>query len=160
MLTERKKLALSGSLALALGLIVGVAVDGSEDKPTRDARHEAIGSAIAAGSAVGSASSSSVDSKAYHEAVIDIRSDDPNAIDLLTGIVEPGAEVKTGVNIPEGRRVSPTVEYVGPHASSFSTVSITYRDDKDRPTWVELRARNNGATPARLSAFVYLEAAP
>lgn len=152
MLTERNKLALSGALALAMGLVIGVSLSGS-DKPTRDATHEAIGSALASGSATGSATDS-LNTGEYHRAIKEVRDADPTAIDILTPLVEPGATVTTGVNLrPRGSRTTATVEYLGPSASTWQTISVTHTD-RDDTTWVEVTARNTGAKAARLVALV------
>ncbi len=157
MLTERKKLALAGSLALALGLVVGgLAMD--SDPVAREVNHVAIGSALAAGSAVGSASDG-IDTKAYQEALGAERVADATAIDLLSAPVAPGAEVTTGVKVTLGKRVTGIVEYVGPSAASWETISVSHTDDKIG-TWVEVKARNRGTTTARLIALVRLEATP
>lgn len=152
MLTERKKLAISGALALAMGLVVGSVATG--DKPTRDATHEAIGSALAAGSAVGSAKA--VDPGAYHTAMRELRDEDPNAIDLLTAPVEPGATVTAHVTIEAGKHVASAVEFVGPDAASFESLGVAHTAT-DGGVRVEVMARNNGAAAARMIALVRLE---
>lgn len=153
MLTERKRLAMSGALALAMGLVVGVSIDGS-DKPSRDAMHEAIGSALAAGSATASPSDK-LDAKAYHQAMIEARAEDPTAIDLLTAPVEPGTEVTTAVTLSKGQRTTGVVEYIGPHAASFTTTSVTHIDG-ETSTRVEVKARNNGAEATRLVGLIHV----
>lgn len=153
-LTERNKLAVTGALAIALGLVVGVSLGGS-DKPTKTAAHEAIGDAIAKGSATEPAAPV-IDTAVYNEAIKEIRAEDPTAIDLLSPFVEPGAEVTTYVTIDLGRRTTGEVEYIGPDADVWETVSVEYIDATK--TSVEVRARNMGKTAARLIGIVHLEA--
>ncbi len=150
-LTERNKLAIAGALALAMGLVVGVNLDG-EDKPTRTATHEAIGNAISGGSAV-LPPTDQLNTDVYSVAIKEARDADSNAVDLLTALVAPGAEVTTGVNLPAGTRTTGVLEYLGPTAGDWETISVTHTDS-GKWTWVEVKARNAGSVAARLIGLI------
>jgi hypothetical protein len=81
--------------------------------------------------------------------------------DLMTSVVEPGAEVTTGVSLPPGARVSSVMP-----ANAFTVVSQTHTDhpaDTDAGvgwTWYEIRARNDGIAPLRFVAFIAYDVTP
>jgi len=68
--------------------------------------------------------------------------------DLLTGEVEPGGTVTTGVTLPLGARAS---DVIGP--GTFDVVSFTHTDRKDG-TWLEVVSRNTTDAPLRFVGFV------
>lgn len=68
--------------------------------------------------------------------------------DLLTGPVAPGAEAKTGVNLPLGARVSSVMP-----AGQFAVVSQSHTDNDDA-TWFEIVVRNDGPAPLRFVGFI------
>jgi hypothetical protein len=68
--------------------------------------------------------------------------------DLMTAIVEPGAEVITGVTLPLGWRVVD----IAP-AGMFAILEQKHVDGADG-TWYEVRARNDGLAPMRFVGFV------
>lgn len=153
-LTDKQKHILGGALAVALGVVAGVTL--SSDAPTREAQLEGIGSAVAAGSAV--AEWDAFDGSEYHRAVRAARDADPELVDLLTAVVEPGAVVKTGVNVARGSRPG-AVDLTGPSNGRFEVVAVTYRDGASS-TWIEVHARNTSPQRMRLTAMVRVESPP
>lgn len=151
---NRAKFLVTGGVALAAGLAVGLSVDG-DDQPTREAKLEALGSAIHAGSALGS-DQGALDSAEYHRAVSEFRSGNAAAVDLLTGVVAPGVQVTTGVNLAVGARISGGVTLIGQSVGSFTIDSITYTDG-DEQTWLEVKATNTSQVARRFVGVVELE---
>jgi hypothetical protein len=143
-MNERQKLILGGALGVALGLVTGVSVDG----PDRDDRLAGLGSALAQGSAVGPGK---LDGDAYHTAVRAAREADPTLVDLLTGEVEPGDVVTTGVNVTLGKRPA-GVELTGAAVGRFVVEGVTFKDGPTH-TWIEVRARNTSTQRLRLTAM-------
>lgn len=68
--------------------------------------------------------------------------------DLLTAVVEPGADVTTGVTLPLGSRVTDIVPG-GPF-----TIGKQEHADREGGTWYEVTAHNGGIAPMRFVAFI------
>jgi hypothetical protein len=89
------------------------------------------------------------DAKAYSAQVRAYRAQHPNAVDLLTGDVQPGAQVTTGVNVELGKRPFD----VKPSGESWSIDAVGFEDRRDS-TWIEVKATNTGDMAARFMGFV------
>lgn len=160
-LAANKAAALTGALAIAMGIVIGVVVE--KDDPQRDTKLEQLGDAIDKGSAETRAEAAAINTAAYNEAVGKVRAEDPSAVDLLSGPVEPGVEVVTGASFPIGARLISDVELVGVATKAFVVLDAKCTD---RPapsdagtgsTWCEVRARNDGTAVQRLTALVRWE---
>jgi hypothetical protein len=68
--------------------------------------------------------------------------------DLMTGPVEPGAAVKSGVSLPLGARASDV------SAAGFFDIELVAHVDRVDSTWLEVTARNRTGAPVRFVAFV------
>jgi hypothetical protein len=153
-ITERQRLALVGALALATGIVGTIALD--SDPEVRKVQLEQLGDAVAKGSAV--VESDILKPDEYHRAMAEVRAADPDAVDLLTGPVDPGASVETEVVIPSGRQFA-EVELVGPSAGAFTIASIVYQP-RDEGVLVRVTATNNSRTRLRLIALAHMEPVP
>jgi len=160
-LAANKAAALTGALALAMGIVVGVIVE--KDDPQRDTKLEQLGDAIDKGSAATRAPSGAIDTAAYHEAVMKIRNEDPSVVDLLSPLVDPGAEVVTGATFPFAARIVGDVELVGIATKAFVVLDAKCVDTPAPndaglgTTRCEVHARNDGAVAQRLTALVHYE---
>lgn len=85
-----------------------------------------------------------LDVAAYSQQARAFRDQNPTAVDLLTGPVLPGEQVTTGVNVDLGKRPGE----VSPVSGSWVIDAVTFVDGDDA-TWIEVKATNTGATPAR-----------
>lgn len=146
-LSNENKLLLAGLLATALGTVALVAID-AEHKPMTTVVYDA-GVEVDAGPRV----KRPLDVAAYNAAVKMVREKDPTMVDLLTGEVEPGAEVTTEVTIPAGGRAD-EVSPVGPAAGTFEVLEVTHDDTTDG-TVVRVRAKNIGTEPERFIAMFH-----
>lgn len=151
-INSETKLILGGLLAIALGTTALVSMEASRTdvqdlKLTFDAGTDA-------GATLNSSQVSlDVDVRAYNEAVIAARAADPELVDLLTGPVEPGAEVTTEVTILPGAEAH-DLEPVGPADGMFEILEVT-SEDVEGGVLVRVRARNNGPEPLRFSGVFH-----
>jgi hypothetical protein len=81
--------------------------------------------------------------------VRDYRKSHPAAVDLLTDYVQPGAQAKTGVNVGRGKRPGNVTTSGG----SWTLDAVTFEDGA-ASTYIEVKATNTGAEPARFVAMV------
>jgi hypothetical protein len=139
-------------LGVAIGLITGVTttalVTSDGDKPSIEE--------VAARAPV----EIPVDPREYQAAIMSAKhaaGPDSHLVDLLTGPVEPGAQVTTGVKIPLGARVTGGVSKLG-EAAAFELDGFSFRDDEDW-TWIEVTATNSAKKPLRFIAIFEYEPA-
>lgn len=161
-----KKLEPKHLAALAAALVlagVGIQAINNGPTPAPDPIGEAAGS---------QAGAQTVDTKKYHEAIIEVMSDagmDRNhATDLLTEVVEPGKNITASVVVDHGKRPS-SVEYTGDAVGRFTAPILEYVDrpsttNKDGitipgGTTLKVTATNNSNPPVavRLTAFVHYD---
>lgn len=150
-LSNENKLILVGLLGIAVGTATLVAVD-----PGPPTEVVVVGDGGVAAPTVDAAMKMKrppLDIAAYNAAVKQVREKDPTMVDLLTGEVEPGAEVATEVTIPAGGRAD-EVSPVGPAQGMFEVLETTYVDNPDG-TVVHVRARNTGTEAERFIAMFH-----
>lgn len=141
------------ALSAALVATISVAVITSTDEPSTTAPTIDLGSGVIdAHAPTPQPAQLDLDSRQYHAQVQAYRDQHPGTVDLLSGTVEPGASVTTGVTVERGSRAS-DVQAVG---GSWSIGAPTARDD-DASTWIEVTATNTGTEPARFVAIVTLQ---
>jgi hypothetical protein len=90
-----------------------------------------------------------LDTGKHNAEMLAYRAQHPNAVDLLTGPVEPGKQVTTGVNVEFGKRPA-GVEAVG---GSWTIDGVSF-EDRAGSTWIEVKATNTGTEPARFVGMV------
>lgn len=122
-------------------------------EPTKKQKLAAAAAATAAAIGIGIASFRARDYAApvdvtLTDAGLSRTSGETRTTDLLTGPVQPGASVTTGVNLPPGSRVTDLAMPDG-----FSAGSGNHTDSEDA-TWYEVSVTNTGETPKRFVGFV------